>query len=259
MRRLVSQELFGFLYGSEAMGNIPRALRTVNYRYIPDGGIVGGQILFEIADQKIKSRAVPHRGIVHRIKGFHVFRPQGQLIHLKYIVDIGEIPRVITRTIDDGAIMIHELYHKFRNHRSIRPVRRLPPTEDIEIAQADAFQPIGFTEHISIKFIHIFGNGIRREGFPNDVFHFGQSFGIAVGGGTRGIDKTLHFGIPRGHQHIEKATHIHVIARNGIVNGTRHGPQRRLMQDIILPSTGLVTSVYLPDIALYQREVRMLL
>src|SRR5688500_13268809 len=131
----------------------------------------------------------------------------------------------------------------------------LSRTEYIEIAQPNGVQSIATGEHVGVELVHIFGDSIGREGTPNYRFHFWQIGMIAVGGAGSSIDEALHVRIARCNQYIEEPGNIAFVGADGVLNGTRHGTQRCLVQNEIHALACGCASFESADVALYKAEI----
>ena len=78
----------------------------------------------------------------------------------------------------------------------------------------------------------------------------GKSGRVAVSRGRCGIDHAFHFGIARGHQHIDGAIDVGAIAAQGVEDGFRHGGNRRLMKDEVHSGASLMHGVEVEDVGL---------
>lgn len=110
-----------------------------------------------------------------------------------------------------------------------------------------------------IELVDVLGNCIRRQGFADDILHFGQCRMVAIGRTAGSVGKTAHLGITRRHQHVQEAIDIGGVAGDRIVEATRHRAERGLMEHVVDTLAGATAVFQTPNVALNEAEARPLL
>jgi len=109
-------------------------------------------------------------------------------------------------------------------------------------------------EVLGIQFIYIFCDCIGAEGFANFVLFLGQRFAVAVSRGARCVCKPFHFGFLRRIKNVDETGDIDFCRCHRVFDGTRHRPQRGLVQHVIRPGDGLAAHRNIADIPFDQSE-----
>ena len=125
--------------------------------HISDSGVIRDKQLFEDSKHFIQIGVGTKGGIVHLVQRLRVGSGGSQLVDLNDIVNIGEIARMATVTVNHRSLATQHLADEFRDHRSIGALGVLPAAEYIEIAQADGSKAIHPMEDLGIQLIDILG------------------------------------------------------------------------------------------------------
>lgn len=250
--RIIPQQVAGLVDIGQRVGNVARTVGTVKDLHLGDLRIELRKIFFQISHKLIQGCALAVGGIVDGIEGRRIGGLHGEDVHQDHIVDVGEVATVLTVAVDDGRLVRHQLLHEEGNHCRIGAVGVLPPAEHVEIAQADGLHSVGFGKDIGIELVHILGDGIGRQGFPDHIFNLGERLAVAIGGGAGGIDEPLDAGIATGYQHLQKTRHIYFVRCDRVFDGARYRTECRLMKNICYPFGGLTAIVLVANIAYLQ-------
>src|ERR1700684_4696050 len=102
-------------------------------------------------------------------------------------------------------------------HEPRKPSRRmrsriLPGTEDVEVANADILEAIDAAENLRVEFADIFCDPVRRNRVGLHGLGFRKRWGLTIGAGGSGVNRTAHFGISRCHQDVQSAINIYVVS-----------------------------------------------
>src|SRR5690606_36229498 len=103
-------------------------------------------------------------------------------IGLDDVIDIAEVPAGFAVAIDDHFFVTNHGGYPARNHGRVSAIGVLPAAEYVEIAQPHCGRAIRASEYVGVQLVHILGDGIRREGPSDGIFHLWQTWMIAIGG-----------------------------------------------------------------------------
>ena len=231
------------------MRDISHPVGTMYHRYVGYFRIEFRKVFLQIRYELFECCSFAKSGVVHLVHCIRIFGGHGQPVHQDDVVDVGEVAAVFAVAVDQRRLMVHQLLHEQRYHRCIGAVGVLPPAEHVEIAQADGLHSVGFGKDIGIELVHILGDGIGRQGFPDHIFNLGERLAVAIGGGAGGIDEPLDAGIATGYQHLQKTRHIYFVRCDRVFDGSGYRTECRLMKYKIDSFNGLATIVRVADIA----------
>ena len=247
--RIIPQQVAGLVDIGQRVGNVARTVGAVKDIHLGDLRIELRKIFFQISHKLIQRGALAVGGIVDGIEGRRIGGLHGEDVHQDHIVDVGEVATVLTVAVDDGRLVRHQLLHEEGNHCRIGAVGVLPPAEHVEIAQADGLHSVGFGKDIGIELVHILGDGIGRQGFPDHILNLGERLAVAIGGGAGGIDEPLDAGIATCYQHLQKTRHIYFVRCDRVFDGSGYRTECRLMKYKIDSFNGLAAIIHVADIA----------
>ncbi len=146
----------------------------------------------------VQGGTIIHGYVIDLVHGVRIYSGSGQQVDLDGVVDIAEVPTCFAITVDVHDFVLDHAGDPFGYHGCISAFRILAFAEYVEVAQADGVEAVATGEHISIKFVDVFGNRIGRQRFADAVLHFRQTGMVTVGRAGSGINEALDFGIPSG-------------------------------------------------------------
>ena len=123
--------------------------------------VAGKQIEMKLLVQLIKRSAITHGHVVNLVHGFGVLRGGGQQVGLHHVGNEAEVAAGFTVAVNIDGLAFDHAGDPLGNDRRIGTIGVLAWAKDVEIAQADALQAVGFAKDVCVQFIHIFGNCIR--------------------------------------------------------------------------------------------------
>ncbi|MNL22430.1 hypothetical protein D3C87_1437790 [compost metagenome] len=190
------------------------------------------QSTLDTSKDLIQCCAVSNGDIVNIVFCFRT-RTGSQNIGLDRILYKAEIATRFPITINENLLVVDHGRSPLGNNCCIGAIWILTLAEHVEVTKTNGFETVGAGKDLSVQLIYIFRDGIRRKRLSDNPLDFRQSRVIAIGRAGGCVSKTLDLRVFRRDQHIQKAINIGAVRGNGIIDGTRDGPKRRLMQNVV--------------------------
>lgn len=173
-----------------------------------------------------------------------------QKIGMHHVGNVGEIPSLLSITVDPRRPTFKERRDPLRHHAGVRRVRRLPRPEDIEVAQAHRLHTIDAEVTLQIKLRRKLLHGIRRYRLRPHRLDARKPRLISVRRRRGRIHNATNTRSPRGFQKIERAFDIGNMRGARVLHRTRNAGKRRLMKDRIDASDRLAKTLRIVEIDL---------
>lgn len=201
-------------------------------------------------EEGVERGALADGDVVNLIDGGRLGHGRGQEVGLHGVVDVAEVAASLAVAVDEDVCAAEEGGGPFGDDGGIGARGILARAEDVEIAQADAAQAVGAGEDVGVEFVDVFGDGVRRERFADDVFLLGQAGVIAVGGTAGGVNKAGDALVAGGDQHVQKAVDVGGVGGQRVFDRAWHGAEGGLVEDVGDAGAGAAAVVGVADVAL---------
>ena len=235
------------------MANIAGAEVSVIGRLVV-GHATFAQGSFQGIEQGVECGSVAQGHVVDLIFGVRL-GGGGQEVDLHHVFDEAEVAAGFAVAVDEHLIAFDHGGGPFGDDRGVGAVGVLAFAEHVEVTQSNGVEVVGAGEDVSVEFVNVFGDGIGRQGFADTVFDLGQARVVAVGGAGGGVGEALYAFVLRGNQHVQEPVDVGLIGGDGVVNGTGHGAQGGLVQDVVCAGDGFCAVFQVADVAFDEGEV----
>jgi hypothetical protein len=126
----------------------------------------------------------------------------------------------------------------------------------LKVTQADQLNPIRSLENAGVHLVRRLGRGVGREQSAGRILGLWEALAVTVNRAGRRVDDSRDARIASSHEDIEEAVHVHMTARQRIVNRPRNRSERCLMKDEIHTGACVVARLEISNIRLDQPKPR---
>jgi hypothetical protein len=236
--RMVPQLLAGAMDVRQRVANVTRACGAVERRsseaeLLGDGGV-------DLVERVASSGA----DVEDAASGDRTGREAGEQVGADRVVDEVEVAAGEAIAEYGGRLACHHHGCELGDDAGVRRVGGLARAKDIEVAQADSFQPISPVESLDVVLAGQLLHGVGRERQRRHVFLLGLHGLVSVGRGGGRVDDAPHLGVARGEQQIQRAVDVGLVRGEGIFYGAGDTGERCLVEDKVDALAGGLHSGY---------------
>lgn len=134
---------------------------------------------------------------------------------------------------DGGCLASHHLVGELGDDAGIGRVGGLTGAEDVEVAEADAFEAVGTIEGLDVVLAGEFLDGVRRKRAWKHVFLLGLGGLVSVSRGGCGVDDAFDAGVASGDEKVEGAVDVGLVRGDGVLDGARDGSECALVENVV--------------------------
>ena len=172
------------------------------------------------------------------------------------VVDIGEVPRLLTVAVHDRPLVQEGGSEEVRDDGRILRDRTLPRAEHVEVAKRHGLQPVHLVEARAVRLPGKLGDAVGRQRGDGHVLRLDLSRRRRTVDRRRGrVDDPSHACVARRKQHVERAGDVDLARAQRILDRARHGRQRGLVEDDLASLDGREHPLEAPQIAFDDLDV----